>query len=62
MKAEQVKSFTDQLCSLQLGGSDAIKRIMSVQCKNGVTRPIGDYPAHSNDQWHDDDDDGGNDL
>ena len=33
---------------------------MSVECKNGVMRPTGDYPEHWNDEWHDDD--GGNDL
>ena len=60
MNADQVKNFTNQLCSLKLRGSGAIKKIMSVQCKNGVTRPTGHYPEPWNDKWHDDD--GGNDL
>ena len=33
---------------------------MSVQCKDGITRPTGDYPEHWNDEWHEDD--GGNPL
>ena len=33
---------------------------MSVQCKNGVTRPPGDYTEHWSDKWHDDD--GGNNF
>ena len=33
---------------------------MSVRCKNGITRPIGNDPEHWNDEWHNDD--GGNDL
>ena len=60
MNADQVKNFTNQLCSFQLRGPDIIKKIMSVQCKNVVTRPTGDHPENWNDEWHDDDD-GGND-
>ena len=31
-----------------------------MQYKNGVTRPIGEYPEHWVDEWHDDD--GGSNL
>ena len=60
MSTNQVTSFTSQLCSLQLRGADAIRKVMSVHCKNGVTRPTGDYPERWNDEWHEDD--GGSDL
>ena len=28
---------------------------MSVQNRNGITRPTGDYPEHWIDEWHDED-------
>ena len=46
MNTEQIKSFTNQLCSIQLRGSNAIRKVMSVHRKDGITRPFGDYPEH----------------
>ena len=60
MNTEQIKRFTNQLCSIQLQGYSAIKKIMSVQRKDGITRPTGDYPEHWTDEWHEED--GGDDL
>ena len=60
VSTEQFKNFTNQLCSIQSRGSNAIRKVMSVQCKNGITRPTGDYPEHWTDNWHEDD--GGDDV
>ena len=55
MNTEQIKSFTNQLCSIQLRGSNAIRKVMSVQRKDGITRPTGGYPEHWTDEWHEED-------
>ena len=55
MNTEQIKMFNNQLCSIQLPGSSAIKTIMSVRHKDGITRPTGDYPEHWTDEWHGED-------
>ena len=60
MNMEQVKSSTNELCSIQFRGSNAIKKIMFVHQKDGITRPVGDYPEHWTDEWHEDD--GGDDV
>ena len=44
MNTDHIKSFTIQLCSVQFRGSNAIKKVMSVPRKDGITRPTGDYP------------------
>ena len=60
MNTEQIKNFTNQLCSIQFRGSSAIRKVMSVHRKDGVTRPTGDYPEHWTDEWHEED--GGDDM
>ena len=60
MNTEQIKNFTNQLCSIQSRGSNTIKKVMSVQRKDGITRPTGDYPEHWTDEWHEED--GGDDI
>ena len=46
MNTEQIRSFTDQLCSIHFRGSNTIKKVMSVHRRDGSTRPTGDYPEH----------------
>ena len=45
MITEQIKNFTNQLCSIQSRGSNVIKKIMSMQRKDGMTRLTGVYPS-----------------
>ena len=60
INTEQIKSVTNQPCSIQLRRSSAIKNIMSVRHKDGITRPTADYPEHWTDEWHEED--GGDDV
>ena len=60
MNTKRIKSFTNHLCSVQLRGSSAIRKIMFVRHKDGITRPTGDYPEHWTDEWHEED--GGDDV
>ena len=46
MSTEQITSFTNQLCSLQLRECSTIRTVMSVQRKDGFTRPTGDDAEH----------------
>ena len=52
MSDQQIRSFTHQLCSLQMKDSNGIKHIASVNEKNGITRPNGIYPEHWIDTWY----------
>ena len=60
MTEGEVKRFATHLCSLQVKGSANISRLLSTKVKDGVTRPVGEYPDHWMDSWHEDE--GGNDL
>ena len=51
MSQGEIQGFANSLCSLPSIRS-GIKRVASIQVKDGITRPIGDYPEHWLDTWH----------
>ena len=52
MSMEEVRSYANHICSLQAVSSDGIRRVLSIDEKDGNTHPVGDYPEHWCDQWH----------
>ena len=51
MTEGELKGFVNSLCSLQSVKS-GIQRISSIQTNGGITRPVGKYPEHWMDTWH----------
>ena len=51
MTEGELKGFVNSLCSLQSTRS-GIQRISSIQTNDGITRPVGKYPEHWMDTWH----------
>ena len=60
MNTDQIKRFTNHLCSIQFRGSNLISKVMSVHRQDGITKSTGEYPEHWTDEWHEED--GGDDV
>ena len=52
MSAEEVRSFTHHICNLNEGRKRGIQNICSVNEAEDGTAPIGQYPEHWVDTWH----------
>ena len=52
MTTEEVKSFAHHICNLNQGRKSGIQKISSVNESEDGTTPIGQYPEHWVDTWH----------
>ena len=60
MSDDEVRSFTHYICNLNEGKMSGIRRIDSINETQNGTTPVGSYPEHWVDNWHELE--GGNDL
>ena len=60
MNGDAVRSFAHDMCNLNAGKKSGIERIQSVTGTEDGAAPIGGYPEHGVDSWHELK--GGNDL
>ena len=52
MSSDEVRSFAHYICNFNEGTNGGIQRIQSINEAEGVTTPVGNYPEHWIDSWH----------
>ena len=55
MSDGELKKVVGHLCSLQSISSLNMRKILSTKIVDGHTKPVGDYPEHWVDDWHEQD-------
>ena len=60
MSDDEVRSFAHYICNINEGKRSGIRKMSSINETRDTTTPVGDYPEHWVDNWHELE--GGNDL
>ena len=52
MNSDEVRSFAHYICNFNVGKESGIRKINSIPETEGKATPIGTYPDHWVDDWH----------